>query len=165
MQDLAVIEVVLGTDVVEVEVDQPLAIVDITDLGSPITAIEVEIVDQDPHVTVEEDTPTVYIEVEPSEHVIDFEIVRPPVVAIDVQVEVMPGPEGPPGPTNSFAEGVQVLESNIWIMDYILDGKPAAFRFFDEFGAEIEPAEITYVNPSRSVAQWPEMISGSWIIS
>jgi len=92
--------------------------------------------------------------------------VREQVRASDVDVAIMPGPPGPPGPpANAFAEGTQTLESTIWILDYDLDGKPAAFRFFDEFGGELEPAEITYVNPTRSVAQWPEPISGSWIIS
>lgn len=80
------------------------------------------------------------------------------------------GPPGPPGTkgdagANSFAEGTQDFPSQTWIMNYILDGKPASFRFWDEDGQEWEPEDIVYVNPSRSIAQWPEPMMGSWIAS
>lgn len=82
-----------------------------------------------------------------------------------VQV-ILAGPPGPPGHAPpSFAEGVQPFPSQTWIMNYNLGGKPAAFRFFDETEQEWEPQEITYINPTRSVAQWPEPMMGSWIAS
>lgn len=167
MQPLAIIEVEDGFGTVTVDIKQPDTIIDIVDLTEEVEAIDVEsLPDLPTGVTVEDGTPTVYIEVEPSAHMIEVEMIRIPLVAIDIEVQVMPGPEGPEGPpASAFAEGVQVLESTLWIMDYDLDGKPAAFRFFDELGGEIEPEEITYINPARSVASWPEPIAGSWVIS
>jgi len=80
---------------------------------------------------------------------------------------VSAGPPGPPGPAGShaFAEGTQDFPSETWILNYNLDGKPAAFRFWDETGQEWEPEDIAYVNPTRSIAQWPEPMMGSWIAS
>jgi hypothetical protein len=167
LQPLAVIEVEDGFGTVTVDIQQPDTVIDVVELTDEPEAVDVEsLPDLPAGVTVEDGTPTVYIEVEPSAHMIEVEVIRNPVVAIDIEVQVMPGPEGPEGPpASAFAEGTQAIASITWIMDYDLDGKPAAFRFFDEFGGELEPSEITYVNPTRSIAQWPEPISGSWIIS
>jgi hypothetical protein len=167
MQPLAVIEVEDGFGTVTVDIQQPDTVIDIVDLTEEVEAIDVEsLPDLPAGVTVEDGTPTVYIEVEPSAHMIDVELIRSPVVAIDIEVSVMPGPEGPEGPPAvAFAEDTVPIASTLWIMDYELDGKPAAFRFFDELGNEYEPAEITYVSPTRSIAQWPEPMAGSWVAS
>jgi hypothetical protein len=152
MQPLAIIEVEDGFGAVTVDIQQPDTVIDVVDLTEEVETIDVEALPDLPYgVTVEDGTPTVYIEVEPSAHMIEVETIRAPVVAIDIEVSVMPGPEGPEGPpANAFAEGTQPTPSMTWILDYNLDGKPAAFRFFDELGEEVEPAEITYINPTEA---------------
>ncbi len=167
LQPLAVIEVEDGFGKVTVDIQQPDTVIDIVDLTEEVEEIDVEsLPDLPAAVTVEDGTPTVYIEVEPSAHMIEVEMIRSPVVAIDIEVQVMPGPEGPEGPPAiAFAEGTQAVASTLWILDYDLDGKPAAFRFFGEDGEEIEPENITYVSDTRSVASWPDPVAGSWIIS
>lgn len=74
-------------------------------------------------------------------------------------------PSVPSGDDIDYASGVQSTPSLVWIMDHNLGYNPAAFRFFDEDGNELEPESVTYATVNRALATWPELIAGSWMAS
>jgi hypothetical protein len=68
-----------------------------------------------------------------------------PVVETET-VEILLGPQGPPGSSTSFYEHHQATPAAIWDVPHGLGYNPGAVRVIDSGGNEWDPNEILYQN-------------------